>query len=159
MPAGVPPCRVASGARSASGWSSPDGSGSFHSSACVERPPRTRPSVSCLSCSSRIGLCLSLPRSTWSLLSLADGLPAGSARQKAYAGTIRGIPTGERDRAEGCMARKVVLGASVAATLPAALAAAVLVSAPFAGTTTAPLSDQHKARHHHHGQHRHLSDR
>jgi hypothetical protein len=48
------------------------------------------------------------------------------------------------------MARQALLGASMAATLPAALAAAVFVSAPFAGTTTAPLSDQHKAKTHHH---------
>ena len=52
------------------------------------------------------------------------------------------------------MARRVVMGASAAATLPAALAAALLVSAPFAGTTTTPLSDVHKhrhpGRHHHH---------
>jgi hypothetical protein len=37
------------------------------------------------------------------------------------------------------------LGASAAATLPAALFAAVLVSAPFAGTTTAPLADSQPA--------------
>ena len=50
------------------------------------------------------------------------------------------------------------MGASVAAMLPATLAAAVLVSAPFAGTTTSPLSDHHKAHHkvhhrHHHAKH------
>jgi hypothetical protein len=67
------------------------------------------------------------------------------------------------------MARSVFVGATAAATLPAALAAAVLVSAPFAGTTTAPLArddarhggqvqhDKHPgcgagaARHHHRG--------
>jgi hypothetical protein len=48
------------------------------------------------------------------------------------------------------MARRISMGATVAATLPAALAAAVLVSAPFAGTTTAPLSDHHKTHHHKH---------
>ena len=36
-----------------------------------------------------------------------------------------------------------VRGATAAATLPAAFFAAVLVSAPFAGTTTAPLADSH----------------
>ena len=46
-------------------------------------------------------------------------------------------------------AGRVVMGASIAATLPAALAAAVLVSAPFAGTTTTPLSDHHKSHHKH----------
>jgi len=51
---------------------------------------------------------------------------------------------------------KTIMGASVAAMLPTALAAAVLVSAPFAGTTTSPLSDHQKAHHHgirHHGHH------
>ncbi|HEU5034477.1 MAG TPA: hypothetical protein VFT62_06940 [Mycobacteriales bacterium] len=38
------------------------------------------------------------------------------------------------------MRRQATVGASAAALLPAALAAAVLVSAPFAGTTTAPLA-------------------
>jgi hypothetical protein len=38
------------------------------------------------------------------------------------------------------MARPQLVGATAAAMLPAALAAAVLVSAPFAGTTTAPLA-------------------
>lgn len=37
------------------------------------------------------------------------------------------------------MVRTWRVGASAAAVLPAALAGAVLVSAPFAGTTTAPL--------------------
>jgi len=46
------------------------------------------------------------------------------------------------------MERRVFIGASVAATLPAALAAAVLVSAPFACTKTTPLSDHHKTHHH-----------
>jgi len=45
------------------------------------------------------------------------------------------------------------MGASVAATLPAALAAAVLVSAPFAGTKTTPLSDDHHKTHHHKASH------
>jgi Na+/H+ antiporter NhaC len=56
------------------------------------------------------------------------------------------------------MVGRTIMGASVAATLPAALAAAVLVSAPYAGTTTSPLSDHHAthrcgpaARHHHIG--------
>jgi len=34
-------------------------------------------------------------------------------------------------------------GATAAAALPAALAGALLVSAPFAGTTTAPLANSH----------------
>lgn len=51
------------------------------------------------------------------------------------------------------MERKSLMGASVAATLPAALAAAVLVSAPFAGTTTTPLSDHSKAHHQHRAHH------
>jgi hypothetical protein len=41
------------------------------------------------------------------------------------------------------VAHKVFVGASAAATLPAALAAAVLVSAPFSGTAVAPLADAH----------------
>jgi hypothetical protein len=40
------------------------------------------------------------------------------------------------------MARQAYIGATAAATLPAALAAAVLVSAPFAGTKTAPIADK-----------------
>ena len=49
------------------------------------------------------------------------------------------------------MARSVFVGATAAATLPAALAAAVLVSAPFAGTTTAPLArDDARNGHSHH---------
>jgi hypothetical protein len=51
------------------------------------------------------------------------------------------------------------MGASVAAMLPTALAAAVLVSAPFAGTTTAPLSDHHKTHHHHHAHQHHPATR
>jgi hypothetical protein len=53
------------------------------------------------------------------------------------------------------MARSVFVGATAAAALPAALAAAVLVSAPFAGTTTAPLArdDARHGRHLHHGDH------
>jgi hypothetical protein len=39
------------------------------------------------------------------------------------------------------MARPQLVGATAAAMLPAALSAAMLVSAPFAGTTTAPLAD------------------
>jgi hypothetical protein len=39
------------------------------------------------------------------------------------------------------MGQRVFVGASAAATLPAALAAAVLVSAPFAGTSVSPLAD------------------
>ena len=34
-------------------------------------------------------------------------------------------------------------GVTAAAVLPSALGAALLVSAPFAGTTTAPLADSH----------------
>ena len=37
------------------------------------------------------------------------------------------------------------IGAGAAAVLPAALAGAVLVSAPFAGTTTAPLAETDQA--------------
>ena len=48
------------------------------------------------------------------------------------------------------MARPVFVGASAAAMLPAALAAALLVSAPFAGTTTTPLAESTpKAVQHH----------
>src|SRR5437763_12611277 len=43
------------------------------------------------------------------------------------------------------MARPQLAGATAAAMLPAALSAAVLISAPFAGTTTAPLADTSKA--------------
>jgi len=43
------------------------------------------------------------------------------------------------------MARPQLVGATAAAMLPAALSAAVLISAPFAGTTTAPLADSSKA--------------
>jgi hypothetical protein len=39
------------------------------------------------------------------------------------------------------MRQRVFVGASAAATLPAALSAAVLVSAPFAGTSVSPLAD------------------
>jgi hypothetical protein len=39
------------------------------------------------------------------------------------------------------MGRAVRSGASAAALLPSALAGAVLVSAPFAGTTTSPLAN------------------
>jgi hypothetical protein len=39
------------------------------------------------------------------------------------------------------MARQKLVGATAAAILPAALSVAVLVSAPFAGTTTAPIAD------------------
>ena len=54
------------------------------------------------------------------------------------------------------MAHRAVMGASVAAALPAALAAAVLISAPFAGTTTTPLGDTHQA--HRHSVHRDAHD-
>jgi hypothetical protein len=43
------------------------------------------------------------------------------------------------------MARPQLVGATAAAMLPAALSAAVLISAPFAGTTTAPLADSSRA--------------
>jgi hypothetical protein len=39
------------------------------------------------------------------------------------------------------MAHRVFVGASAAATLPAALSAAVLVGAPFAGTSVSPLTE------------------
>lgn len=38
-------------------------------------------------------------------------------------------------------------GVTAAAVLPSALGAALLVSAPFAGTTTAPLADSHTVHH------------
>jgi hypothetical protein len=41
------------------------------------------------------------------------------------------------------MTRRWRTGATAAAVLPSALAAALLVSAPFAGTTTAPLANSH----------------
>jgi hypothetical protein len=44
---------------------------------------------------------------------------------------------------EDRMARPQLVGATAAAMLPAALSAAVLISAPFAGTTTAPIADTH----------------
>ena len=47
------------------------------------------------------------------------------------------------------MARPQLVGATAAAMLPAALSAAVLISAPFAGTTTAPLADVSRAPAHH----------
>ena len=43
------------------------------------------------------------------------------------------------------MARPQLVGATAATMLPAALSAAVLISAPFAGTTTAPLADTSRA--------------
>jgi hypothetical protein len=46
---------------------------------------------------------------------------------------------------EDAMARPQLVGATAAAMLPTALAAAVLVSAPFAGTTTAPLAHVQRA--------------
>ncbi|MDQ1748659.1 MAG: hypothetical protein QOD07_2922 [Frankiaceae bacterium] len=41
-------------------------------------------------------------------------------------------------------------GVTAAAVLPSALGAALLVSAPFAGTTTAPLADSHTSAAVHH---------
>jgi hypothetical protein len=41
------------------------------------------------------------------------------------------------------MTRRWWTGVTAAAVLPSALGAALLVSAPFAGTTTAPLADSH----------------
>ncbi|HET7530107.1 MAG TPA: hypothetical protein VFJ98_04020 [Mycobacteriales bacterium] len=41
------------------------------------------------------------------------------------------------------MVHRVFVGASAAATLPAALSAAILVGAPFAGTSVAPLAESH----------------
>jgi hypothetical protein len=38
------------------------------------------------------------------------------------------------------MVRRGLVGASAAAVLPSALAAAAFIGAPFAGTTTAPLA-------------------
>jgi hypothetical protein len=43
------------------------------------------------------------------------------------------------------MARPQLVGATAAAMLPAALSAAALISAPFAGTTTAPIADTSRA--------------
>jgi hypothetical protein len=43
------------------------------------------------------------------------------------------------------MARQQLVGATAAAILPAALSVAVLVSAPFAGTTTAPIAHTQRA--------------
>jgi len=43
------------------------------------------------------------------------------------------------------MARPQLVGATAAAMLPAALSAAALISAPFAGTTTAPIADSSRA--------------
>jgi hypothetical protein len=43
------------------------------------------------------------------------------------------------------MARRVFVGANASAMLPAALTAAMLVAAPFAGTTTRPLALEHQA--------------
>jgi hypothetical protein len=51
---------------------------------------------------------------------------------------IAGTGTGTRAR-EATMGRRAT-GATAAALLPAALAGAALVSAPFAGTSTAPLA-------------------
>ena len=44
------------------------------------------------------------------------------------------------------MERPVFVGATAAAALPAALAAAVFVSVPFAGTTTRPLAHHHTVK-------------
>ena len=53
------------------------------------------------------------------------------------------------------MARPQLVGATAAAMLPAALSAAALISAPFAGTTTAPIADASKvpAQQHHQSAH------
>ena len=51
------------------------------------------------------------------------------------------------------MARPHIVGATTAAMLPAALSAAVLISAPFAGTTTAPIADSTRAPAQQHQQH------
>ena len=47
------------------------------------------------------------------------------------------------------MKRSTFAGGTAAAALPAALSAAVLVSAPFAGTTTGPLGGSVAAPQHH----------
>src|SRR4051794_3410028 len=60
MPTGTPPVRVSAGEESTSGSPSAVGSGSFHSSACVERPARIIPSTSWASASSSRGECLVL---------------------------------------------------------------------------------------------------
>jgi len=48
------------------------------------------------------------------------------------------------------MTRRWRTGATAAAVLPSALAASLLVSAPFAGTTTSPLADSHTGAAVHH---------
>src|SRR4051812_15891270 len=53
---------------------------------------------------------------------------------------------------EDRMARPQLVGATAAAMLPAALSAAVLISAPFAGTTTAPIADSSRTSAQHHQQ-------
>lgn len=54
----------------------------------------------------------------------------------------KGIDAGEIGHKCGMAIRRRT-GATAAAALPAALAGALLVGAPFAGTTTAPLANSH----------------
>lgn len=49
--------------------------------------------------------------------------------------------------AGGATVRRWRTGVTAAAVLPSALGAALLVSAPFAGTTTAPLANSHTVNH------------
>jgi hypothetical protein len=70
-------------------------------------------------------------------------IPAVTYPKAGISGGIEGMRSEGPDAQEATMARPVFVGATAAATLPAALAAAVLVSAPFAGTTTAPLAHSH----------------
>src|SRR4051812_41184606 len=60
MPTGTPPISVSAGEESTSGSPSAAGSGSFHSSACVERPARIIPSISWARASSSRAECLVL---------------------------------------------------------------------------------------------------
>src|SRR4051794_3527761 len=60
MPTGTPPTSVSAGEESTSGSPSAVGSGSFHSSACVERPARIMPSISWARASSSRAECLVL---------------------------------------------------------------------------------------------------
>src|SRR5438128_12688843 len=63
-------------------------------------------------------------------------------RSKAYEPCIR-ERSGQQALPGGTMTRRWWTGVTAAAVLPSALGAALLVSAPFAGTTTAPLADSH----------------
>jgi hypothetical protein len=90
---------------------------------------------------------LSLPRSTVAAPSVVtDGDTRPTACQLGHRpgstrAFLKGVHDDTRDRTEELlMAGHARVGSTAAALLPAALAAGVLVSAPFAGTTTAPLA-------------------